>query len=51
VARGTIDAAYALLQSEGYIEPRGQAGTIVAQALFDRPSQALFLGRELSFQP
>jgi GntR family transcriptional regulator/MocR family aminotransferase len=33
LARGTIDAAYSLLSAEGYIQPRGQAGTIVAPGL------------------
>ena len=33
LARGTVDAAYALLTAEGYIEARGQAGTIVTPAL------------------
>jgi GntR family transcriptional regulator/MocR family aminotransferase len=29
LARGTIEAAYSLLAAEGYIQARGQAGTIV----------------------
>ncbi|WP_395607967.1 PLP-dependent aminotransferase family protein [Pseudomonas sp. B22129] len=33
LARGTIDNAYALLTAEGYIEPRGQAGTVVARGV------------------
>src|SRR6478735_7873106 len=33
LARGTIEAAYSLLAAEGYIEARGQAGTIVAPGL------------------
>jgi GntR family transcriptional regulator / MocR family aminotransferase len=33
VARGTIEAAYSLLAAEGYIQPRGQAGTIVTPGL------------------
>ena len=33
VARGTVDAAYALLTAEGYLQPRGPAGTIVAPDL------------------
>lgn len=37
LARGTIDAAYALLAAEGYIQPRGQAGTIVTPGLTSRP--------------
>jgi GntR family transcriptional regulator/MocR family aminotransferase len=38
LARGTIDAAYALLAAEGYISPRGQAGTIVTLGLKPQPS-------------
>ncbi len=37
VARGTVDAAYAILAGEGTLEPRGPAGTIVSKALSDRP--------------
>jgi GntR family transcriptional regulator/MocR family aminotransferase len=33
LARGTIDSAYSLLAAEGYIEARGQAGTIVTPGL------------------
>lgn len=33
VARGTIEVAYSLLGAEGYIQARGQAGTIVAPNL------------------
>ncbi len=33
VARGTIEVAYSLLASEGYIQARGQAGTVVAPNL------------------
>lgn len=33
LARGTIDAAYSLLAAEGYIQARGQAGTIVTPDL------------------
>lgn len=36
VARGTIDAAYGLLSAEGYIEARGQAGTVVTPGLKHR---------------
>src|SRR5688572_13538029 len=50
LARGTIDAAYSLLQSEGYIEPRGQAGTIVAPGLV-RPSVASPVPRSRTFLP
>src|SRR6516165_3911475 len=32
-ARGTIDLAYGLLAGEGYILPRGAAGTVVAPGL------------------
>jgi GntR family transcriptional regulator / MocR family aminotransferase len=38
VARGTVDAAYAILAGEGTLEPRGPAGTIVSKALSARPS-------------
>ncbi|NUU39295.1 PLP-dependent aminotransferase family protein [Pseudomonas sp. C2B4] len=33
LARGTIDTAYSLLAAEGYIQSRGQAGTVVATGL------------------
>lgn len=33
VARGTVEVAYSLLASEGYIQARGQAGTVVAPNL------------------
>jgi GntR family transcriptional regulator/MocR family aminotransferase len=36
LARGTIEAAYSLLAAEGYIQARGQAGTIVSQDLNPR---------------
>jgi GntR family transcriptional regulator/MocR family aminotransferase len=36
VARGTVDAAYAMLAGEGAIEPRGAAGTIVSPQLGGR---------------
>jgi GntR family transcriptional regulator/MocR family aminotransferase len=36
LARGTIDAAYSLLIAEGYIQSRGQAGTIVTPDLIPR---------------
>lgn len=38
LARGTIDAAYALLAAEGYILARGQAGTVVTPDL--KPSSS-----------
>lgn len=33
LARGTIDSTYSLLTAEGYLESRGQAGTVVAQGI------------------
>lgn len=33
LARGTIDTAYSLLTAEGYIQARGQAGTVVAPGI------------------
>src|SRR5690606_8139568 len=33
VARGTAEVAYSLLASEGYIQARGQAGTVVSPGL------------------
>ena len=33
LARGTIDSAYSLLAAEGYIQARGQAGTVVTPGL------------------
>lgn len=33
LARGTIEAAYSLLAAEGYIQARGQAGTVVTPGL------------------
>lgn len=33
LARGTVEAAYSLLGAEGYLETRGQAGTIVSPSL------------------
>ncbi|MCA6111237.1 PLP-dependent aminotransferase family protein [Bradyrhizobium sp. CNPSo 4026] len=41
LARGTIDTAYSLLAAEGYIEARGQAGTIVAPGLKPRTAIAI----------
>ncbi|WP_423197534.1 8-amino-7-oxononanoate synthase [Cupriavidus sp. H19C3] len=40
LARGTIDAAYSLLAAEGYIQARGQAGTVVTPGLTLRPRAA-----------
>jgi GntR family transcriptional regulator / MocR family aminotransferase len=36
LARGTIEAAYSLLAAEGYIQARGQAGTVVTPGLKPR---------------
>lgn len=33
VARGTVELAYALLHAEGYVQPRGQAGTVITPGL------------------
>ena len=33
VARGTVEMAYALLHAEGYVQPRGQAGTVITPGL------------------
>lgn len=33
VARGTVELAYSLLNAEGYVQSRGQAGTVVAPGL------------------
>jgi GntR family transcriptional regulator/MocR family aminotransferase len=38
LARGTVDAAYSLLAAEGYIQARGQAGTIITPDLDPRAS-------------
>jgi GntR family transcriptional regulator/MocR family aminotransferase len=53
LARGTIDAAYALLASEGYILARGQAGTVVTPDLRPRPQRvsSLSLGGGGSVSP
>lgn len=40
LARGTVESAYSLLAAEGYIESRGQAGTVVAQGLASVPVPA-----------
>jgi len=36
VARGTVDAAYALLSGEGYVVSRGRGGTVVSPELPER---------------
>src|SRR5215813_7712151 len=45
LARGTIEAAYSLLAAEGYIQARGQAGTIVTPGLELRKPFAIPLPR------
>jgi GntR family transcriptional regulator/MocR family aminotransferase len=40
LARGTIDTAYSLLTAEGYIQARGQAGTVVAPGINARAPAA-----------
>src|SRR6201991_4805613 len=45
LARGTIEAAYSLLAAEGYIQARGQAGTIVTPDLKPRTPVASPLRR------
>ncbi|CDG82139.1 MocR-like pyridoxine biosynthesis transcription factor PdxR [Janthinobacterium agaricidamnosum] len=45
LARGTIEAAYALLGAEGYLLARGQAGTIVTPGLKPRGPLASALPR------
>ncbi|CBJ83239.1 Probable transcriptional regulator, GntR family (fragment) [Xenorhabdus bovienii str. Jollieti] len=39
VSRSTVESAYTLLLNEGYLESRGQAGTIVSPKLADRVLQ------------
>ena len=41
LARGTIEAAYSLLAAEGYIQARGQAGTIVSPGVKPRMPVAI----------
>src|SRR6188474_1638309 len=41
LARGTVEAAYSLLAAEGYIQARGQAGTIVTPGLKPRTPVAI----------
>lgn len=41
VARGTVDAVYARLTSEGYLTPNGNRGTVVNPELRLRPSRTL----------
>src|SRR3954467_540429 len=56
LARGTIDAAYSLLAAEGYIQARGQAGTVVTPGLKPRapiatPVSRVQVGEAPSFRP
>src|SRR6476659_8502625 len=41
LARGTIEEAYSLLVAEGYIQARGQAGTVVTPDLEPRMPVAI----------
>lgn len=51
LARGTIEAAYSLLAAEGYIQSRGQAGTIVTPGLKGRAPAARAIPRWKSGVP
>jgi GntR family transcriptional regulator/MocR family aminotransferase len=57
LARGTIEAAYSLLTAEGYIQARGQAGTIVTPGLKPRAPVASTISQSnsgiatVSFRP
>src|SRR3954463_14974984 len=48
LARGTIEAAYSLLAAEGYVQARGQAGTIVTPELNPREPIASTIPRSKS---
>lgn len=48
LARGTIEAAYSLLAAEGYIQARGQAGTIVTPGLKPRTPVAITMPKSNS---
>ena len=48
LARGTIEAAYSLLAAEGYIQARGQAGTIVTPGLKPQTPVAIPMPRSKS---
>ena len=37
LARGTVDSAYSLLTGEGYLQARGQAGTVVTPGISLNP--------------
>ena len=41
LARGTIDTAYSLLTSQGYLQARGQTGTIVTPDITIKPAPAI----------
>ena len=45
LARGTIETAYSLLAAEGYIQARGQAGTIVTPGLTPQIQKAVAVAR------
>jgi len=47
-ARGTVDAAYAMLAGEGYVVSRGPAGTIVSPELNDVAATEPIAGRRVS---
>jgi len=57
LARGTVDTAYGLLAAEGYVQARGQAGTVVSPGLKPRTPMASAAPRAkaatpvLSFRP
>ena len=40
LARSTVDSAYSLLTSQGYLQARGQAGTFVATGVNAQPAAA-----------
>ena len=46
LARSTVDSAYSLLTSQGYLQARGQAGTFVATGV--NASQATLISLPLS---
>ena len=50
LARGTIDSAYSLLTSQGYLQSRGQAGTRVAYGICDTASAPLAMAQPLALQ-
>jgi len=50
LARGTIEVAYSLLAAEGYVQARGQAGTVVTPGL-KLPAPAPAVARTISEHP